>query len=629
MRLRSRSVYLHKNFIEYAVQPARVSKLLCIIEMRYCFSLLRLIKILLDRPRVIVWLVLTALVFTLPSLISGLSGDDYFNRAVALQNTDIRCVPRSPFDAFAFVFSKEDPAFLKQGIHAGIYPWWTHPQLQLAFFRPLSSVTHWLDFRMFADSVWLMHVHSLLWYALLVLVTGLFYKQFLAPAWVAGLAALLYAIDYSHAVGAASLCNRNAVMAAVFSFLTLIAHDWWRRNNVKLCILVAPACFFLGLLSAEAALAIGGYLFSYAFFLDKGKPFSRYAALLPYALTAVVWRIVYIGRGYGVAHTGVYIDPGKDIMRFVAELVQRLLVLLQGQLVLPLSDIWSVLPPVLAQIYLLWALAFIVFVAWVIWPLLRRDGTIRFLAAGMIFATIPFCSTLPSNRFLFFTGLGGMGVIAHVLANAIEPPEWLLPYWRTPRKLLACSWIIIWLVFSPLLLALLTLSPLVVQKPLNMAAETIVPPGITTLPEQIVVVNVPSDLMLFYLPFIRAASGQSTRLNIFLLSAGLMPIEVQRINDRTLVVRLNDGLLARSWYQYFRDPTAAPLERGYTLTLRNCSITVTGVTDTGLPSEITYEFAVPLEDSSLRWVTWSEKGFIPFALPSPGKTVRVKKVKVF
>ena len=597
--------------------------------MRYCFSLLRQIKIWLGRQRVIVWLVLAACVLTLPSLFCGLAGDDYFNRAVALQNTDIRCVPRSPFDAFAFVFSREDPAFIKQGINAGIYPWWTHPQLQLAFFRPLSSLTHWLDFRLFPGSVWLMHAHSLIWYALLVLVAGMFYKQLLAPFWVAGLAALLYAADYSHAAGAASLSNRNAVMAAVFSFLALIAHDRWRRGGVKICSLLAPACFFLGLLSAEAAIAIGGYLFAYALIFDKGKPFTRYAALLPYVITGIVWRIIYIALDYGAAHSGVYIDPAKDIMRFVAELGQRLPVLLQGQLVLPPSDIWAVLPPVPAQIYTVCALAFIFFVAWVVWPILRRDNTISFLVAGMIFAAIPFCSTLPSNRFLFFTGLGGMGLIARFLAIAIEPPEWFLPYWRAPRKLLACSWIIIWLVISPLLLALLTLSPLVLQKPLTLAAETIAPPGITSLPEQIVVVNVPSDLMLFYLPFIRAASGQGTRLNIFLLSAGLMPIDVQRTNDRTVVVRLNDGLLAGSWYQAFRDPVDAPLEKGYTLTLHDCSITVTGVTDTGLPSEIKYEFTVPLEDSSLRWVTWCEQGFIPFALPSPGETVRVKQLTLF
>ena len=596
--------------------------------MHYCFSLLRRIKIWLGRQRVIVWTVLLAFVLTLPSLFCGLAGDDYFNRAVALQNADIRCVPRSPFDAFAFMFSREDAAFIKQGINAGIYPWWTHPQLQIAFFRPLSSVTHWLDFRLFPGSVWLMHAHSLIWYALLVLVVGLLYKQFLAPLWVAGLAALLYAVDYSHAIGAASLCNRNAVIAAVFSFLALIAHDRWRRGGVKICSLLAPACFFLGLLSAEAAIAISGYLFAYALIFDKGKPFTRYAALLPYVITGIVWRIIYIALGYGAAHSGVYIDPAKDSMRFMAELGQRLPVLLQGQFALPPSDLWSVLPPVPAQIYAVCALAFIFFVAWVVWPILRRDSTIGFLAAGMLLAAIPFCSTLPSNRFLFFTGLGGMGLIARFLAIALEPPEWFLSYWRTPQKLLACGWILIWLAISPLLLALLTLSPLVMQKPLTLAAKTIAPPDIKSLPEQIVIVNVPSDLMLFYLPFIRAASGQSTSMHTFLLSAGLMQIEVQRINDRTVVLRLSNGLLAGSWNQVFRD-SGAPIKKGAAWKLANCSLAVTGVTDTGLPSEIKYEFTVPLEDSSLRWVTWSERGFIPFALPSPGETVRVKQLTLF
>ena len=52
------------------------------------------------------------------------------------------------------------------------------------------------------------------------------------------------------------------------------------------------------------------------------------------------------------------------------------------------------------------------------------------------------------------------------------------------------------------------------------------------------------------------------------------PVDVQRINDRTLVVRLNDGLLSGLWFQVFRDPAAAPLKKGYTLKLPNCSISL-------------------------------------------------------
>ncbi|MCX5896104.1 MAG: hypothetical protein NTZ51_09790 [Proteobacteria bacterium] len=594
--------------------------------MQYRFSILKQVQIGLGRQSAIFWTVLAACVLTLPSLFNGLAGDDYFIRAVALQNTDIPGVPASIFDAFPF--TKGDPAVIKQGIDAGLYPWWTHPQHQITFFRPLSSLTHWLDFKLFSGSVWLMHIHSILWYALLVFVTGLLYRRFLAPCWVAGLAALLYAIDYSHAVGAASLCNRYAVIAAVFGFLTLLAHDRWRHDGSKSCSVLAPGCFIIALLSGEAGVAAGGYLIAYAVFLDRGKPLSRYAVLLPYVLVGIVWRIIYSALEYGAAHSGIYVDPAKDSIRFLIDLAQRLPVLLLGQLALPNSDLWSLLPALPAQLYVLFSLACIFFAAWVVWPLLRRDRAICFFALGMILAAIPFCATLPSNRFLFFTGLGCMGLIAHFFATALERPAWFVPCWRRPHKVLAYAWVFIHMVISPLLLAPSTLAPLFIQQSLALAAETIALPQQPPPPGRLVVVNVPSDLMLFYLPFIRAADGQSTNLRTFLLSAGMMTLEAQRVDDRTLVVRLNDGLLAGVWNQFFRDPVA-PLKKGYTLKLSDLSVTVTGVTDTGLPAEIRYEFTVPLEDDSLRWVTWSEYGFIPFALPSPGETVRMKPLSMF
>jgi hypothetical protein len=134
--------------------------------------------------------------------------------------------------------------------------------------------------------------------------------------------------------------------------------------------------------------------------------------------------------------------------------------------------------------------------------------------------------------------------------------------------------------------------------------------------------------MLFHVPFVRAGFGQDARLNTLLLSAGLMPVEVVRTDDRTVVLRVHGGLLAGSWDQSFRD-AAASFSIGATRKLANCTVTVTAVTGTGLASEIKYAFTVPLEDSSLRWVTWSEQGFIPFALPPPGGAVRLKPLVSF
>jgi len=98
---------------------------------------------------------------------------------------------------------------------------------------------------------------------------------------------------------------------------------------------------------------------------------------------------------------------------------------------------------------------------------------------------------------------------------------------------------------------------------------------------------------------------------------------MQRLDDHTLVVRTPDGLLAGVWNQFFRDP-GEPVVKGRPLKFSDLSVTVTGVTDAGLPAEIKYEFIRPLEDHFFSWVTWSERGFIPFTLPHPGETVTLQ-----
>jgi hypothetical protein len=273
------------------------------------------------------------------------------------------------------------------------------------------------------------------------------------------------------------------------------------------------------------------------------------------------------------------------------------------------------------------AAAGIIFIAWVIWPLLRQDRTARFFALGTVLAAIPFCAALPSNRLLFFTGLGSMGLIAGFLGMLLEKPAWFVPYRGRPRVLLAGVWVFSCAVVYPLLFAPATLANLFLQKPLTLAAKTIAPQNDQCFSGQTIVVSIPYDQMLFYLNFIRAANGQALCLNTFLLSAGLQPLEVQRVNERTLVVRCASGMLKGAWEQSFRD-SAAPLEKGYTLQLPGFSVTVTALSDGGLPAEIRCLFNKPLEDASLRWVTWSDDGFIPFTLPTPGETVRMNPLSL-
>jgi len=120
-----------------------------------------------------------------------------------------------------------------------------------------------------------MHLHSLAWLGAVVVVATLFYRRMFAAAWIAGLAALLFAVDDAHGFPAVWLANRNALIGVFFGLLTLIAHDRWRRDGWWMGAVLAPLAFLLGLLSKESAVATGAYLVAYALFLDRGRWAAR------------------------------------------------------------------------------------------------------------------------------------------------------------------------------------------------------------------------------------------------------------------------------------------------------------------------------------------------------------------
>ncbi len=81
-----------------------------------------------------------------------------------------------------------------------------------------------------------MHLHSLLWLGALVVAAALLYRRILGPTWVAGLAALLYAVDDAHAAPAAYIANRNALIATCFGVLCLLCfarsrQEGWRPGS--------------------------------------------------------------------------------------------------------------------------------------------------------------------------------------------------------------------------------------------------------------------------------------------------------------------------------------------------------------------------------------------------------------
>jgi hypothetical protein len=164
---------------------------------------------LLTSPR-LPWIAgLIALVLTLPSLTTGFMADDFVQRAVMLQPDGLEGSFGSTIHDL-FTFANGDPERMEQLIDRGMYPWMTTHDLKLSFWRPLTGLTHWLDYQLWPNSALMMHLHNLLWFVVMVILAGYFYRETMGVTLTAGLACLLFAIDDAHAWPAAWIANRNA-----------------------------------------------------------------------------------------------------------------------------------------------------------------------------------------------------------------------------------------------------------------------------------------------------------------------------------------------------------------------------------------------------------------------------------
>lgn len=566
-----------------------------------------------------------------PSITTGLSADDWLQSMIARGVHPIAGLPQSRFDLFSFV--GHAPGNTLTQMNVGILPWWTDPEVKLAFWRPLSALTHVLDWAAWPGSPASMHVHSLLWFALALGAVAAFYRRFFvafgdarasgdpadpgaprAPqlAWASGLATLLYAVDDAHGPALGWIANRNAMVAVAAAMPVLLAHDRWRRHGWRAGAWAAPACLAVALGAGESALAVAAYLAAYALCLDRAPWKVSVRSLLPYLAVVVVWRIVYHALGFGTAYSGVYVDPGAEPIAFLRVLPSRAAFLLAAQLAGPWSDfaaLWSFVSPHAERNALGIAAAVVALFAALFAPLCRRDRLARFFAVGALGAVIPVASTFPADRLLWFVGVGAMGLVARWLE--LRPRAG----WAT---LVAALIVAIHLVAAPPLLALRARSMVTVSRPILRADQT-VPPSKTLGSGMLVLVNPPSDLFAAYIVILRASRGEPLPITRW-LATGTTDVAVTRLDERTLDVRPTDGFIPFVSERMLRR-LDRPFCRGQRIALAGVEVTVVEVTADGRPAEIRARFDRALEDPSLRWLAWRKSGFSPWTPPPLGSRV--------
>lgn len=584
-----------------------------------------------------------AMALTGPSLWQGWVADDLIQRKMLLTSS----LPAVLKGLFVFVSPDRNLQLMGLSTDLGTLPWWTLETLRISFFRPVSVLTHWLDYRLWPDSGVLMHAQNILWYGGVCALATLLYRRLMGLTWVAGLAAFLFTVDIVHLGSVGWLANRNGLLAIFFGLLAFLAHDRWRRDGRAADALFASLWLALALLSAEAGVAIGAYLLAYAFFLDHGTWRQRFGSLIPYAAVVGVWRFIYQYLGYGAWGSGFYVDPAREPRRFVAAVLERGPILLLGQWIGQVPIWYNLLSAPARWVVWLIAVLFMVLVGIVLVPLVRRDRVARFWGLGMILAVVPACSiSLLSGRLLLFTGLGAMGLMAQFIGELVNQPG-RLPAHRTWRSLawgLGALLIGLHVVLAPILMPIMVNIPDTFQNVIDQVTD------IGPLPEagqqDVIIVNAPSPFHFIYLPSLRRVDNRPMPAHIRILAPGYTAVDVTRVDTHTVMVRPEHGYLVPAgmgvWenqgalpplhyvYMYqllekFFRSNSFPMPRGRQVELTGIRVEVIELTEDGRPLGAQIRFTRPLEDASLKWLQWNwrENGYVSFTPPAIGETVRL------
>ena len=546
---------------------------------------------------------LLAFVLALPSLGLGLMTDD---RAFAEK------FQRGDGPLVVYSITQQEIA---AGKERGMYPWWTSSELSLRFLRPLSALSHELDYRVFSGAPWVMHLVNAVLYALIVLVAFQLYRMLLPQQpRLAALASLLFVIDDGHATTVGWIASRSMLLSSLFGLTSVLLYARSRagagRSSSTVPRVGATAMFALALCAAESGLSTLAYLGAYALVFEAGSLFQRISRLLPELSVFAIWAALYVSGGYGVHGLSLY-----------RELSSPLSVLGGGLIDLP-AWLFILLGPSLVDMAMLQAPGIARLTATVLClPLLLalyyglpRTRASVFFGLGALFCLPPLFTTLPQDRLLTMASFGGFGIVASLLTGAKQ------------RNMPATRWVLgaLHLVLAPLLF----IPALGQNRLIDLAAHRVA----SALPQaparQVVLVNTPVELLTLYAWQQLLNDPESKLPDTFSqLYAGSARLTVRRSDERTLELLPEGGWGRVPIERIFANVADMP-GAGSQLQVSNMEISVAEATSDGRPARVLFRFPKPLEDPSLFFLAWQQSQPVPWQPPAVGQQLTLDPLNI-
>ncbi len=493
----------------------------------------------------------------------------------------------------------------------GILPWWTSADAKLHFFRPLATATHLIDYALWPDNTHLMHAMNMLWYLLGLCMIFLCFRQLGVKQPIALLAFVFVILDVSTFHVTSWIASRSMLMLIALGFFCLFAY----HKGVSSKIWYGLSLLLLGLsfLTAEGAIGICMYLAAYVLVFDERAWRTRFLAILPFALIAVVWRFFYINAGFGAEGLDFYVDPSNDLAAFT----HRALTLYPTRF----FELFSGIDVMSGQIsldiqkgFFFAGLALFILLVSLLWQPLRSDKTLRFFFVGAMLSLIPALTIALPSRTLLLPNIGFSVVMAFLFFFTCDKA------FTGVKKILAWP-TVSFLAFMHLLVALVVslymFSAITFSDQLDRGESSL---PFDTANKHVVFLNAHKPFWLTFFAHEQASKQLPLPASLRILASDFHPMQVERKNKNTIILTADPGfqldsqpLSAQTFSGHFSylsmqlmgllRKTNTPWVLNETHSFNHLSIRVTELIN-GKPKalEVIWE-----DDMPFLWVAWSQK----------------------
>lgn len=584
------------------------------------------------------YIMLLSIVLISPSLFIGFITDD-FHIMSAVSDTPIK--PQFPVDNSLFqAFSASDGTVAARDtmVSNGLMPWWSSDSFTFKMYRPLAEFTHWLDYQLWKNLPFFMHLQNLMWWLVILLTVSSLYKRYFsfspqqAPFWIS-LSFLLFALDANLAETLIWIAGRNTLMGACFGLLSLRFYETFMANkpvqdqwsHYALSIIF----FALGLFSTELALSAGAYIFAYAIFMARQPLMLRAFSLVPFGIIFIGWAMIYITGGHGVDGSHKYISPVSSPDLFLKTFIERSpAMLFQNTTKLPIGSILgsSTLFSLAWSVSIV-ALALLLYVAREF--LSTNRG--KFLLLGASLSLLPIAAT-GDARVLIFVNFGFAPIVAWALKATIFSPVKTsnTAANRTNSKREKIKHTVTRTTFASVFYLTMFLSLLIpgaaalgyTNQYTSMTKPALSLPVYDTQHTVMLINPLVASLTAFY-PAIRQVHQLPAPKAQFALASGIQKIQLSRESGNTITLTAETSLLAGNMELFTRDRNST-FQIGDTFQYNNMVIRVVELSEKQLPKKISLSFSSNLDQLPIQWVACIGNQWSNVQLPMINDSINFK-----